>query len=171
LHCIAATLGSTVLHERARRLVTAVGSATLALAIAAVLRYGNMYGAWPHTVTSDNFTPPMEQFIRDNHLEGNVFNSYGLGAQLIHDFYPRLRPLIDSRIDAYGEPYFLYTVHLGVNEKALLEFIEHYHVRYFLLDWDEFRNRIGTMPKLRESGWRILFADHKAVLLGREPAP
>ena len=171
LYCMAATLGSIVLQERARRLVAAAGSATLALAIAAVLRYGNMYGAWPHTVSSDNFTPPMEQFIRENHLEGNVFNSYGLGAQLIHDFYPRLRPLIDSRIDAYGEPYFLYTVHLGVNEKALLEFIEHYDVRYFLLSWDEFRNRIGTMPKLRESGWRILFADHKAVLLGRESAP
>jgi hypothetical protein len=59
-------------------------------------------------------------------------------------------------------------VHLGVNEQALLQFIERYDVRYFLLTWDEFRNRIGTMPKLREQGWRIIFADHKALLLARE---
>jgi hypothetical protein len=101
-------------------------------------------------------------------IEGNVFNSYVLGAQLIHDYYPRLRPMIDSRIDAYGERYFLYTVHLGVNEDALLDFIRRYDVRYFLLTWGEFNYRIGTMPRLRE-GWRILFADQKALLLERVP--
>ena len=68
------------------------------LAIAAVVRYGNMYGAWPHTTASDNFSLLMSEYIREHHLEGNVWNSYTLGAQLIHDFYPQLKPLIDSRI-------------------------------------------------------------------------
>jgi len=68
----------------------------------------------------------------------------------------------------YGERYFLYTVHLGVNEQALLDFIQRYDVRYFLLTWDEFNHRIGTMPRLRAEGWRILFADQKAVLLGKQ---
>ena len=171
LYCLAVIIGAVAWRERARRFAAVAVSAVLAVGIAAALRYGNMYGAWPHTIASDNFTPPMEQFIRDNRLEGNVYNSYVLGAQLIHDFYPRLRPVIDSRIDAYGELYFLWTVHLGVNEQALLQFIEHYDVRYFLLTWDEFRNRIGTMPKLRAQGWRIIFADHKALLLAREAEP
>ena len=151
-----------------KRMLAPAGAALGALAIAAVVRYGNMYGAWPHKTSSDNFSLLMSEYIREHHLEGNVWNSYTLGAQLIHDFYPQLKPLIDSRIDVYGEPYFLYTVHMGVNEQALLDFIERYHVRYFLLTWGEFNYRIGTMPKLRENGWRMLFADQKAVLLGRE---
>ncbi len=168
LYCFARTIDHVRLRANVRRLLAPAGAAASALAIAAVFRYGNMYGAWPHAVASDNFSPLMSEYIQERHLEGNVWNSYTLGAQLIHDFYPRLKPLIDSRIDVYGEPYFLYTVHMGVNEQALLDFVERYHVRYFLLTWGEFNYRIGTMPRLRESGWRMLFADHKAVLLGRE---
>jgi hypothetical protein len=168
LYCFARTIDHMALRVPVKRMLAPAGAALGALAIAAVVRYGNMYGAWPHTTSSDNFSLLMSEYIREHHLEGNVWNSYTLGAQLIHDFYPQLKPLIDSRIDVYGEPYFLYTVHMGVNEQALLDFIERYHVRYFLLTWGEFNYRIGTMPKLRENGWRMLFADHKAVLLGRE---
>jgi len=168
LYCFARTIDHVPLRATVKRMLAPAGAALAALAIAAVVRYGNMYSAWPHTTSSDNFSLLMSEYIREHHLEGNVWNSYTLGAQLIHDFYPQLKPLIDSRIDVYGEPYFLYTVHMGVNEQALMDFIERYHVRYFLLTWGEFNYRIGTMPKLRENGWRMLFADHKAVLLGRE---
>ena len=168
LYCLARTIDHVSLRATVKRFLAPAGAGLTALAIAAVVRYGNMYNAWPHTVSSDNFSLLMSEYIREHRLEGNVWNSYTLGAQLIHDFYPQLKPLIDSRIDVYGEPYFLYTVHMGVNEQALLDFVERYHVRYFLVTWGEFNYRIGTMPRLRESGWRMLFADHKAVLLGRE---
>lgn len=166
LYSIAVAIDPAAVRARLGRALVPAGVALLALGIAAVVRYGNMYGAWPHRIASDNFTPPMAEQLAK--IEGNVFNSYVLGAQLIHDYYPRLQPMIDSRIDAYGERYFLYTVHLGVNEAALLDFIQRYDVRYFLLTWGEFNYRIGTMPRLRE-GWRILFADQKAVLLGKMP--
>ena len=168
LYCFARTIGHVTLRATVQRLLAPAGAALTALSVAAVVRYGNMHNGWPHTIASDNFSPLMSEYIRTHHLGGNVWNSYTLGAQLIHDFYPQLKPLIDSRIDVYGEPYFLYTVHMGVNEQALLDFIERYHVRYFLVTWGEFQYRIGTMPKLRENGWRMLFADHKAVLLGQE---
>jgi len=166
LYSFAATIDADALRARLGRALAPAAVAVLALGIAAVVRYGNMYGAWPHRIATDNFTPPMAEHLAQ--LEGNVFNSYVLGGQLIHDYYPRLRPVIDSRIDAYGERYFLYTVHLGVNEQALLDFIQRYDVRYFLLTWDEFNHRIGTMPRLRAEGWRILFADQKTVLLGKQ---
>ncbi len=170
LYCFARTVDHVALRATVRRMLAPAGAALTALAIAAVVRYGNMYNGWPHTIASDNFSVLMGEYIREHHLEGNVWNSYTLGAQLIHDFYPQLKPLIDSRIDVYGEPYFLYTVQMGANEQALLDFIERYHVRYLLLTWGEFDYRIGTMPRLRETGWHMLFADHKAVLLGREAA-
>lgn len=166
LYSIAATIDAAGLRARLGRALVPAAIALLGIGIAAVVRYGNMYGAWPHRIATDNFTPPMAEHLAK--LEGNVFNSYILGAQLIHDYYPRLRPMIDSRIDAYGERYFLYTVQLGENEQALLDFIQRYDVRYFLLTWGEFNYRISSMPRLRAAGWRILFADQKAVLLGKE---
>lgn len=167
LYCIASIIGPVSPGPRARRALAAAAVAGIALGITATLRFGNMYGAWPHYVASENFTPPLTEYVRSRGLQGNVFNSYALGAQLIHHFYPQLRPLIDSRIDVYGERYFLHTVHLGTNEQALLDFIERHDVRYFLLTWGHFNEGIATMPRLRERGWQILFADHKAVLLGR----
>ena len=167
LYSIAATIDAAGLRARLGRALVPAGVALLGIGIAAVLRYGNLYGAWPHRIASDNFTPPMAEHLAK--LEGNVFNSYILGAQLIHDYYPKLRPMIDSRIDAYGERYFLYTVKLGVDEQALLDFVQRYDVRYFLLTWGEFNYRISSMPRLRAEGWRIVFADQKAVLLDRQP--
>ena len=166
LYSFAATVDAAAVRARLGRALAPTAAGLLALGVAAVIRYGNMQGAWPHRIASENFTPPMAEHLAK--LEGNVFNSYTLGAQLIHDYYPRLRPVIDSRIDAYGERYFLYTVHLGVNEQALLDFLRQYDVRYLLLTWSEFNYRIGTMPRVRQ-GWRLLFADQKAVLLERAP--
>jgi len=165
LYSLAATIDAAAVRARLGRVLGPAALALLGVGIAAVLRYGNMYSAWPHRIATDNFTPPMAEHLAK--LEGNVFNSYILGAQLIHDYYPKLRPMIDSRIDAYGERYFLYTVQLGENEQALLDFIQRYDVRYFLLTWGEFNYRISSMPRLRAEGWRILFADQKAVLLGK----
>ena len=51
-------------------------------------------------------------------MKGNVFNSYELGAELIYRAYPRLRPMIDSRIDSYGDEYFLLSDRL-VHQEAM----------------------------------------------------
>ena len=98
-------------------------------------------------------------------MRGNVFNSYELGAELIYRTYPRLRPSMDSRIDSYGDRYFLLQEQLLGDEPLLKEFISDFDVRYMLLSWRDF-NRIKGMTSLRE-GWRMQFADHKAVLLER----
>jgi len=164
---MARLIGPAALAPRDTRRSLAFLVALLAMGVGVLLSYGNLYGAYPYFVQSNNFTPVMLEYMRERDLRGNMFNSYALGAELIQKFYPRLRPSIDSRIDAYGEAYFNYFSQLYSEERLLLEFIERYDVRYMLLLWGEFE-MIRKMERLPKTGWRMLLADHKMVLLGRD---
>jgi len=144
-------------------LAAALGLAALGIALA--LRFGNVWGAYPFAAPSTNFTAPMIEKLSRPQMRGNVLNSYELGAELIYRTYPRLRPSIDSRIDSYGDRYFLLQEHLFIEEPLLKEFVADFDVRYMLLLWREF-DRLTKMKGLRQD-WRVEFADHKAVLLER----
>jgi hypothetical protein len=160
-------IGASGARLQAMRLARAVLPVLLAACAGLLVRYGNMYGGFPFFVESRNFSPLLVEFVENNRLRGNVVNSYALGAELVYRFYPDLRPAIDSRVDVYGEKYFLYVRSLTSDERALRDFVERYDVRYMLLVWPEFDAGVRAMPRLREDGWRIIFADHKVVLLGR----
>jgi hypothetical protein len=42
------------------------------------------------------------RYLTERGFEGNIFNDYGDGAFLIYHLYPKVRPVMDSRIDVYG---------------------------------------------------------------------
>jgi hypothetical protein len=142
---------------------TAVAGVGIALAV----QFGNAYRAYPYLAESLNLTEPMINHLSKEEFKGNVFNSYELGAELIYRAYPRLRPSMDSRADSYGEAYFIMQLNLLVDEKALNAFTTDFDVRYMLLLWRDFE-LLKKMPSLR-ADWKLHFADHKAVLLVREP--
>ena len=148
-----------------RRLGALVLSLTI-VGAGALIWAGNFYRAYPYETPSWNFTAPLVDYVESNRLQGNVLNSYELGAELIHRFYPRLRPSIDSRLDSYGEMYFLYSLRILESEPELVKFIQEYDVRYMLLLWRDFQ-KVQPMRALPAGGWNIRFADHKMVLLGR----
>lgn len=152
--------------ERSLRL----GAAMLALLGATtglLVRYGNVYGAFPYFVESDNFSLLLVDYLENAPLKGNVLNSYALGAELIYRGFPKLRPAIDPRIDVYGERYFLRLQAVTHNEAAFRQFVDRYQVNYALLQRPEFDAGVRHMPGLRADGWHIAFADHKVVLLSR----
>ncbi len=43
------------------------------------------------------------EIIKSLGWQGGVFNEYSAGAYIIHDLHPQVRPIMDSRIDIYGE--------------------------------------------------------------------
>ena len=166
LYVLARVIGPVAIGPRATRGAMALLLAWLLAGGGMLLRYGNLQGEFPYSVPSRKFTPQLIEYVDNRDLRGNVFNSFELGAELVHKFYPRLRPAIDSRVDAYGEKYFEYYTQLYSDERLLLDFIEFYDVRYMLLLWWEFEH-LKQMRQLTATGWRVLYADHKMVLLGR----
>jgi hypothetical protein len=146
---------------RAGVLLAIVGAVGLAL------RYGNLSGGFPYFVESNNFSLLLAGYVDAGGVRGNVLNSYALGAELVYRAYPRARPAIDSRMDVYGEDYFLYIERALHDESAFREFVRRYDVHYVLVTWPDFDAGLRHMPDLRGAGWHIAFADHKAVLLAR----
>lgn len=145
-------------------LAVATGLAICGLALAA--KFGNAYGAYPFFAASHGFTEPMVQRLAEPQTRGNVFNSYELGAELIYRAWPRLKPSLDSRIDSYGDQYFLAQHRMLFDEALLRQFLADYDVRYMLLLWRDVEF-IKKMEALRRDGWRLAFGDHKMVLLVR----
>ncbi|TWO69013.1 hypothetical protein FN976_19935 [Caenimonas sedimenti] len=146
-----------------------VGAATVlaACALPLVLKFGNGYGAWPYYAPSANFTLMMRERIEDPDLRGNVFNHAVLGPELIYRAWPRLKPVVDTRADSYGDAYYVAVIDLLNDETRLRAFLDEYDVNYMLLMREDFDDTVRHMKALRQDGWRGYFQDHKAVLLYR----
>ena len=149
-----------------RRLLAA-STVLCILGLAYIVKFGNGYGAWPYYAPSANFTLLMREEIEDTALQGNVFNDFVLGPELIYRAWPRLKPVMDTRVDSYGESYFVWILALLHDEDRLRAFLDGYDVRYMLLTRIEFDQIVSRMTALRQDGWRVRFMDHKAVLLSR----
>jgi hypothetical protein len=149
-------------------LLSVIGTSIIGMALAS--QFGNARGSYPYYSPSHNFSEPMVRLIERDSMRGNVFNSYELGAELIYRAYPRLRPSIDSRIDSYGDDYYMSLTTILVDEPRLNRFLATYDVNHMLLLWRDF-NYLKGMKSLQDAGWRMEFADHKAVLLTRVARP
>jgi hypothetical protein len=158
-----------------RRLAIA-GIIALAAGIGIVVARGDVRG---HPVGFGNEAPMSAaalEFLRASGVEGNVFNTFSHGDQLIHAFYPRIRVVIDSRIDAYGEDYYKsYLALVGRSYRALgppadlLAFLDRHDVHAIVtrpLDFGNWTEK-GHGEALARAGWNVVFADAGTVVLRR----
>lgn len=132
------------------------------------VQFGNMNGNFPYKSDfAEVFTTPMKSALDSPDLRGNVYNSYDLGAELVYRAYPRLRPSIDSRIDSYGDQYFIEHESLLRDAEQMKRFVNKYDVTYMLLTADDFKTFIqqGTW---QGGNWSLLMKDSRAVLLQRK---
>jgi hypothetical protein len=74
--------------------------------LASILVYGFPYDKATHRRIGWGFGGrlPFEtvEFLTQQNMEGNIFNDYADGAFLIHHLAPKIRPVMDPRIDIYG---------------------------------------------------------------------
>ncbi len=155
-------------RRRAARLEASAATGALVLALAGLTLcacVGNVRGDFPYAARSDNFTSSMKATLSDQTLSGNILNSYELGAELIYRDWPRLKPSIDSRIDSYGDAYFVAHQRLFADEPALTAFLAAYRVNYMLLVGRD-AGRVGRMPSILAT-WHVRSSDRKMILLER----
>jgi hypothetical protein len=151
--------------EKWKRPILGTVAALAAIGAGIVSQFGNVSGAYAYYTPSNDFSVVMNEKLADPAMVGNVYNSYELGAELIYKAYPRLKPSIDSRIDSYGDDYFLLHQRLLVDERLMNRFIADFDVRYILLLHRDFRT-VKQMTSLQKT-WRLKLMDHKMVLLER----
>jgi hypothetical protein len=151
-------------RTRAYAICTGVSGLVLGLAI----QFGNAYGAYPYKAwgTDSSLFDDMVKQLNDPKLQGNVINSYALGAELVYRAYPRLRPSIDSRVDSYGGAYTVLNDRLFLEDELLTEFVKDYDVRYMLLTQRDF-HLLEKLPNWTEKRWSVRAMDRNTVLLER----
>jgi len=129
--------------------------------------YGTPLGLRPLEDTPDiKLSHPMEQILAAPTRRGNVLNSMELGAELIYLAYPRMRPVIDCRVDSYGLNYFWFMTQAVFQTAYFDTVIHHYDVRYILLmraKFDDINAHVGWPP----FEWNLVYADDIAVLMER----
>jgi hypothetical protein len=164
----------------ARAAVTAATAIALAVAVAVVVVRGNVRGMRVGFADASPLSPGAVEALRGIRLHGNVFNSYRLGDQIAFHFWPGARVTIDSRVDAYGEEYFLrHQALAGRSLKRLgpaadlIAFLDHYSIDTIISMPYDYRNWTlrDHAEALRRAGWVQLYADDSAVILTRGGPP
>ncbi|MBC7917561.1 MAG: hypothetical protein H7Y28_07115 [Rhodoferax sp.] len=128
-------------------------------------QFGNVNGNFPfHSRAWGQLGVPMRQLLSSPLLSGNVYCSYDFGAELVYRAYPRLKPSIDSRIDSYGEAYFLRHEEVLRNPKTMAAFVKQYQIRHMLLTPEDF-GTLSDNKVLPQHAWEVTLVDEQAVLL------
>ena len=105
------------------------------------------------------------RFLAAQGLEGNIFNDYGDGAFLIYHLYPKVRPVMDSRIDVYGSE--LAREYFASRDDPLkfFQYLNKYNVALILLrksqknlQINQYLNYIPATKLLLETKDRLLFS-------------
>jgi hypothetical protein len=167
---VAGLAGRSSPGPRLERGLRLTGLAATVAALCASMTFGNARGAFPDESASNNFTAAMITELDDSSIRGNVFNSYELGGELVYRDWPRLKPSIDSRIDSYGDAYFLQHHRALADEQLLTAFLDGWRVDHMLLLRRDFEG-IRQMRRIGQT-WHVRFADQKMLLLERNvPLP
>lgn len=99
-------------------------------------------------------------FVERNHVEGPIFNSYGIGGYLIWRLYPRERVFVDGRVEMYGTE-FLKTYMLYWRPEVWEEYVRRYGIACAIID----REPNYTTRYLDENpGWALVFFDDRAMV-------
>ncbi|MDP7247840.1 MAG: hypothetical protein QF741_04425 [Candidatus Peribacteraceae bacterium] len=88
------------------------------------------------------FEPASEayDFVEANEPTGNMFNSYNLGAYLLHRGYPDRKVFVDGRNVDYGYEFLDKTFKAANDEKIWKELEDKYNLTYALVDYKPKKN-------------------------------
>ena len=110
-------------------------------------------------------------YLGDNGVRGNAFNTYTTGAYLVYRFYPQVRVAMDSRNDVYGADLYREYKHAATDPKALAAFLKRIDASFVFLDWTLHPVK-ATLEGLRKiGGWRLVYFDDVVVILVRQDGP
>ena len=145
--------------------------AVAALLIGTTLAYGFAYDRNEHRPLGVGFGGdlPYDEvaFLRDGGYQGVVFNEFGDGALLIRDLAPRIRPVMDSRIDIYGEELWNEYLDASRTEAAFRTFVKAHQVNLVLRTFDP-SNRIVYETLATDADWTLAFRTKARFLFVRK---
>jgi hypothetical protein len=103
------------------------------------------------------------QFLSASGAEGSVYVAYTDGAYVMHALHPRVRPVMDSRIDVYGEALYAEYTASRTSREAFARYLAAHDVAIVMLPptFEREREWIATDPT-----WRLAYdGDDRGIWL------
>jgi hypothetical protein len=144
-------------------------AALFGLLIVSTVIYGFPYGETKHRRVGWGLGGRMPyqetSFLAEQGFNGTIFNDYGDGAFLIYHLYPKVRPVMDSRIDVYGRELYREYLFSRENPTKFFQYLNKYKVSLILLrksqqnlQINQYLNYIPATKLLLETDKRYLFS-------------
>jgi hypothetical protein len=110
-------------------------------------------------------------FLRSSPFQGAIFNDYGDGALLIHALHPRIRPVVDSRIDIYGPELWGEYVAARRSPDAFRAYLDRHSVTLAMLSPAP-EDQVMLDVLRQDPGWeRVLQTPLRLIYARRPPGP
>lgn len=121
------------------------------------------FGLVPHT------TDPAD-FINKNNISGPMFNDFDVGSYAEFYFYPRIKPFIDNRPEAFPGSFITDTyLPLQLRDTVWQQALQKYNFNVILYHFDIKENVTNKflIARLHDPEWAPVFADDLAIIFLR----
>ena len=107
-------------------------------------------------------------FVKENKMEGNMFNNFDIGGYLIWKLYPDYKLFVDNRPEAYSVKFFseIYKP-MQENKEKWKEFSEKYGINFVFFGHTDATPWGQAFLKsiVRDSDWKVVFINNSAIIL------
>jgi hypothetical protein len=103
------------------------------------------------------------EFLKKEHIQGNMFNDYHFGTYIIYSAYPQYRVFIDGRAEMYGAERLKDYYKIRTIEPVWEKLLEKYDVNFIIIN----RYSILSQFLLKNNTWRIIYSDPVADIFVR----
>ena len=142
---------------------TAKGYLWPSLAVSLVL-FMLVFGGVKHSFDPEEKPVEAVQFLKQEHIHGNMFNNDEFGDYIIYAAYPQYRVFFDGRNDMYGVEHmkeYFKIIRLGLGWEGVLE---KYDINWIFFDADSLLSRY----LLEREDWHLIYADRVAHIYVRD---
>ncbi|MBK6531183.1 MAG: hypothetical protein IPN17_09825 [Deltaproteobacteria bacterium] len=151
--------------SRGRRALELAGVVVL---VAGTLRHGYVFGPARSGALGAGYAGrrPVEEVaaIRARRLQGALYNEQMTeGSYIVHELYPTVRPVMDARVDVYGEPLYLEYEASHTSRVAFAAYMRRYDIRLALLSQGGW---MGQTLRL-DPGWEVVSESAERLLFRR----
>jgi len=98
------------------------------------------------------------EFLRREHIDGNMYNNDEFGDYLIYATYPRYKVFFDGRSDMYGSERLKEFMKMTIFGPGWEKIVEKYDIRWFFIGSDT----VLTRYLLERPEWRLIYSDNVA---------
>jgi len=102
------------------------------------------------------------EFLKQNSIKGNIFNTYGFGGYLIWKLYPKYKVFIDGRTPTiYPVNFFWqYRIIEGGNTEVFKKIQKKYNINIVITKKEEFAHQL-----IKTKNWKLIAFDDKSFLV------